>query len=436
MLRLPTSALSVCLLLLISAAAQPAATSEGLKPINGTELWVKRIGAGDPIVVVHGGPVLDHGYLLPHLEPLAEDYELVFYDQRLSGRSSPAVGEDELSIGAFVEDIEALRSKLDLGKIHLMAHSWGGHLALRYALDHGEHLASLVLLDSMAASTELWREEEKLLGESVSAEIAAERNAILESEALKAREPGAIEKLMKVSFSSQFHDPAKAAALEFYIPEDYAARSQRFAALAPELEAYDLHEPLAALTVPTLVLYGEAEPGAALGGKAIADAIPGAELVLIPEAGHFPFVEQPYAFASEVRSFLGRHAIAGGEGAGDDSGLFAHLWKLTHLDGQAVEEGAAMRPAEIQFDREQMRASGSDGCNRFFGPFELDGDSISFGMMASTKMACPGGGDAERRFHAALEASESLRLEGERLELLGAEGEALMRFAAAPLESD
>ena len=59
-----------------------------LLPVNGTELFVHRIGGGEPIVGVHGGPVLEHGYFLPHFERLAADFELIFFDQRLSGRSA------------------------------------------------------------------------------------------------------------------------------------------------------------------------------------------------------------------------------------------------------------------------------------------------------------------------------------------------------------
>jgi len=49
----------------VHAASAELTTSEGLQAVNGTELWVKRLGSGEPVVVVHGGPVLEHGYLLP-----------------------------------------------------------------------------------------------------------------------------------------------------------------------------------------------------------------------------------------------------------------------------------------------------------------------------------------------------------------------------------
>ena len=73
-----------------------------------------------------------------------------------------------------------------------------------------------------------------------------------------------------------------------------------------DLTTFDLLEALREVDVPTLILYGEDEPGASIGGDAIAEAIPGAQRVTIPATGHFPFVEQPEAFLDAVRAFLAR----------------------------------------------------------------------------------------------------------------------------------
>jgi proline iminopeptidase len=304
-----------CVLLLAGCSAAPSSeppvdpmtpevTEEGLREINGTELFVKRVGAGEPIVVVHGGPMLEHGYLLSSLEPLADDYELIFYDQRLSGRSAPEVDPASVTVAAFVEDIEGLRESLGLDSFHLMAHSWGGLLAQHYAIRHGDRLRSLILLDSMAPTAELWQREESVLAERVTDEARAEREEMMASEAFANREPEAIRDLLLLSFRTQFVDPTRVSELDLYVPEDYMARSQRFGALGPELESFDLREALASVTTPTLVLYGADEPAAGLGGVALEAALPDAELVTIGGAGHFPFIEQPEAFQEAVRRFL------------------------------------------------------------------------------------------------------------------------------------
>lgn len=281
-------------------------TREGLEAINGTELWVKRTGSGEPIVVVHGGPVMEHGYLVSHLAPLAEDHELIFFDQRLSGRSAPEVEADSVRLATFAEDIEALRTRLELGPIHLMGHSWGGLLAMEYALRYPKQLRSLILLDSMAASSALWQQEQQALGALVTPEDAAARRVIMASEAFAERRPSAVEALLRLSFKPQFVDPDKLERLELYVPEDYAARSAQFAGLGPELQSFDFHEGLRSLEMPALVLYGDGEPGAELGGQAIHNALPNSKYVVIEDAGHFPFLEQPEAFLRAVREFLAR----------------------------------------------------------------------------------------------------------------------------------
>ncbi len=280
------------------------AVTEHLVAVNGTELFVKRMGAGEPIVVVHGGPVLEHGYLLPHLEPLAEAYELIFYDQRLSGRSAGTADPESIRIATFVDDIEALREALGLGRIHLMGHSWGGMLAMRYAVRYGDNLRSLVLLDSMAASAELWGAEEAALAERITPEVRAELDAFRQTEAFQQRQPQAIGTMMVMAFRAQFTDPTKADLLELYIPDDYVARSEQFRAMRVDIVGFDFYDELATVDAPTLVLYGADEPGATFGGVAIAEAIPNATLELVPAAGHFPFIEKPTACLDAIRRFL------------------------------------------------------------------------------------------------------------------------------------
>ena len=285
--------------------ATPPLVTEELVEVNGTELFVKRMGSGEPLVIVHGGPVLEHGYLLPHLAPLAESYELVFYDQRLSGRSAGTTPPESVRVATFVDDIEGLRQALDLGRIHLMAHSWGGLLAMRYAVRYGENLRSLVLLDSMAASSELWHAEEAALGARITAEEQAELKAFQQTEAFKDRRPAAIATMLRMSFRNQFADADKADLLELYVPDDYVARSAQFGAMMVDLESFDFHADLSGVATPTLAVYGSDEPGATFGGAAIVAAVPGATLSLIPNAGHFPFIDNAEAFFAVVGEFLG-----------------------------------------------------------------------------------------------------------------------------------
>lgn len=280
---------------------------EGIKSINGTELFVKRMGEGEPIIVVHGGPVLEHGYLVSHFMPLAENYELIYYDQRLSGRSSAEIDSAGINLSQFIEDIEELRKEIGEEKIHLMAHSWGGLLAMKYAIKYPSQLNSLILLNSMPASTQLWQEESRLVAERTSPEDSLKRQEIMQSDLFQNDPSSAIEQLLIVSFRNQFQDPALADSLDFYIPDDYMVRSQRFGNLMPDLMNYDLHADLDSMHVPTLLVYGEGEPAATLSGSDLDSVIPNSELVIIEDSGHFPFIEQPEAFIREIEEFLNRN---------------------------------------------------------------------------------------------------------------------------------
>lgn len=88
----------------------------GFKTINNTQLYCKVIGEGEPILIVHGGPGLNHEYFLPFLEHLSKKYKLIFYDQRSSGRSPIPADSNEITFTKFVDDIEGIRKEFGIEK--------------------------------------------------------------------------------------------------------------------------------------------------------------------------------------------------------------------------------------------------------------------------------------------------------------------------------
>lgn len=273
-------------------------------PVAGTELFVRTVGEGPPLLVIHGGPVLDHGYLHRWLLPLAKENQLIFYDQRLSGRSSPDAPSDTVSLRGFVADIEALRIHAGAERISILAHSWGGLLGMLYAARHPERVEKLVLVGSMAPSAKLRAEEDEAQRAAQDPEDRALIERLRATQAVRDRTPEGVEALLIASFRSQFHDPAKADELQFAIDDRYADRSRRFAALGPELKDYDVTGELERIVAPTLLIYGADEPGATRGGAELERRIPDAELAIIPDAGHFPFIERPALFQAKVGAFL------------------------------------------------------------------------------------------------------------------------------------
>ncbi len=153
-----------------------------LLPINGTSLFIREIGAGSPIIIIHGGPGLNHSYFLPHLNSLATKYRLIFYDQRACGNSSGRVDSAQMSLSLFVEDIEQIRNSLKLGKITILAHSWGGLVAMNYASKYSRNLNALILSNSVSPKFgELEEETNQRLKLRIPLEDSILRSEILSS---------------------------------------------------------------------------------------------------------------------------------------------------------------------------------------------------------------------------------------------------------------
>src|SRR4026209_3032326 len=107
---------------------------EGYAPVKNGELFYREVGHGRPIIVLHGGPDFDHTYLLPDLDRLSDSYRLIYYDQRGRGKSAPETPPEDVTIATEVEDLESLRKHLQLASVAILGHSWGGVLAMQYAI--------------------------------------------------------------------------------------------------------------------------------------------------------------------------------------------------------------------------------------------------------------------------------------------------------------
>src|ERR1700742_320168 len=110
--------------------------SEGYVDAHGVMIYYAAIGRGAPLLIVHGGPGASHDYFLPYLLPLARHNRVIFIDERGSGKSEKLEDPSGYTVENMVEDVEAVRQGLKLGKINLLGHSFGGVLAQAYALKY------------------------------------------------------------------------------------------------------------------------------------------------------------------------------------------------------------------------------------------------------------------------------------------------------------
>ena len=128
---------------------------EGFVDAHGEMIYYMIVGRGAPLMIVHGGPGASHDYFLPYLLPLARHNELVFIDERGSGRSQKLADPSGYTVENMVEDVEAVRQALNLGKITLLGHSYGGVLAQAYALKYQKNLTHLILCSTFPSTSQM-----------------------------------------------------------------------------------------------------------------------------------------------------------------------------------------------------------------------------------------------------------------------------------------
>lgn len=269
--------------------------------VRGGRLWTVSSGHGPPMVLCHGGPG-SYDYLAPVAELVADVAEVHRFDQRGGGRSTAG---PPWSLGALVEDVDALRRHWSHDSWLVAGHSWGAHLALFYALAYPERTRGLVLLNSTGLHWG-WGNERRA-------------NRILR---LTPAERAEVERL-EAELASGADEPARTRLRELWWLTDFAARdnavrSARFDDYPTELgvvaalerdwrHALDgIDEKLGELTRPALVLHGDADPIGETGPRELAGLLPQGRFVSLGGVGHVPWLEDH----RELRHYLRRFVAA------------------------------------------------------------------------------------------------------------------------------
>lgn len=272
--------------------------------------WAEYGRSGAPrLVVLHGGPGAHHDYLLPQLLALGDEYDLLFYDQRGGGKSKT---DDRTPITwrTQVDDLDAVLDELRVDPLTLVGYSWGGLLAMLYAIRafHGEthHVpARLVLIDPAPVNRDYRRQFEDEFSRRQNGARVAELRAALAQSGLRERDPDAYkQRAFELSVAGYFADPGAAHDLT---PFRVVGRVQQ--SIWDSLGDFDLLAAgeLESVRCPTLVVHGRQDP-IPLASSEAAARVMGAELVVLDGSGHVPYVEQPAALFAAIRAFLRRTA--------------------------------------------------------------------------------------------------------------------------------
>jgi L-proline amide hydrolase len=290
-----------------------AGTREGHISFRGHHVWYRIVGERElpgrlPLLVLHGGPGATHQYLESLGNLAASGRRVIFYDQIGCGNSDRPTDPDFYSAELFVDELATLRRELGLAHVHVLGQSWGGMLAMQYAIGQPAGLASIIVADSPADMMQ-W---------------------VSEANQLRAQLPPDVQRTLdEHEAAGTTADPAYAAAVDVFYRRhvcrletwpDEVQRTVRALEtdgfvynvmngpsefhVIGKLKTWSILDQLGRIDAPTLLIsgaYDEATP--AIVGS-IAQRIPHAEWVLFKESSHMPHVEERTAFQATVRAFL------------------------------------------------------------------------------------------------------------------------------------
>ncbi len=272
--------------------------------IGDCELFVSVLGEGLPILILHGGPGLDHIEFADYLDALSDEYQLVFVDERASGRSSRP-DSSTWTLEQMAADVPALARAMGFERFAVLGHSYGAFVALQYAVDFPNDDIPVIVSAGLPSSRYL---------DNVNAALEA-----FEPEALRAQVAQSWEREATVATAEDFaqlmHDQ-----LPFHFADpldpriaDYEERTAE-AIYSPEVlrvfadagyGGIEVEERLSSVRHPVLVISGAHDRTCVPeGGKAIADGIPGAQFALFEHSAHMMFVEEQSRYLNVVREFL------------------------------------------------------------------------------------------------------------------------------------
>jgi proline iminopeptidase len=309
----------------LTASAQPAISAnlfpiqDGFVDSHGALIYYQSVGRGAPLMIIHGGPGASHDYFLPYLLPLMRTNRLVFIDERGSGKSSKLDDPAQYTVANMVEDIEAVRQALNLGRISLLGHSFGGVLVQAYAFKYPKNLSHLILGSTFSSTTEINQALTKMKAEMSPQD--RERVNALEAAGLFGKgeiwEHGRYpEDYAKLAWGKGYfpfiyqnrpdpnYDPASSnTSTAWDVYREMWGSDGEFV-VDGNLKEVEYVGRLSQIKVPTLIIVGDHDESDPIMSKEMHEKIAGSQLVILNNSGHMTFVDQPERFLKTVREFI------------------------------------------------------------------------------------------------------------------------------------
>ncbi len=304
-----------------------APAQEGLVPFRGYRVWYRAVGearrdfvVGEreapgklPLLCLHGGPGCPHDYLEP-LEGMAETgRRVIFYDQLGCGNSDVPEDPSIYTLALYVEEVGVIRRALGLERVHLLGHSWGGMLALEYALTRPTGLASLILADT-AASSQHWMAEGRRLAAELPPEV---QETIRVHEAAGTTDSPDYQRASELFLArhvNRMHPrPDCVRRLEDKPGDDvyHLMWGPSEFCINGSLRDWDVTARLGEIRVPTLVIGGRFDHATPAITQALHRGIAGSRWVIFEHSGHLPHLEETESYLQVLDQFLsGVEALA------------------------------------------------------------------------------------------------------------------------------
>lgn len=273
--------------------------------INNHVLFTKKIGSGDPVLFLHGGPGLFHDYLIPPFKQLSSNYKLIFFDQRGSGASSALNPNQPICINDFVADIESLRQALNYSTITLIGHSWGGLLAVLYAAKFGKNLKSMILVDPAPGNSSFDKVGRNTMQNRLTIDDKEEINSIMQANPLDKREMDAINRFVQINEKPRYFDQSYISKNKPTFTFDTLTKLQTVSSLLnEELDDFDIYQEIQGIDTKTLVIHGDYDPIPVKSSRKYSEMLTNSSFQLLKNCGHFPFIEKKEETLSSIVDFL------------------------------------------------------------------------------------------------------------------------------------
>jgi proline iminopeptidase len=291
---------------------------EGFIDSRGVLIYYMSVGRGAPLVIVHGGPGASHDYFLPYLLPLVRHNRLIFIDERGSGKSQKLDDPAGYTVENMVEDVEAVRRGLVLGKITLLGHSYGGVLAQAYALKYQNNLTHLILCSTFPSTAQMnqvfVKMKEKMAPELRARIDAAEKEGLF-GHGKDYEKNRYTNDYMIASWGEGYfpylygnkpdpnYDPIAAGNTAWDLYREMWGSNGEFV-IDGNLKSVEYVDRLPGIRVPTLIMAGDHDECDPSLSQEMHEKIAGSQIVILPKSGHMTFVDQQSLFNSSVIDFL------------------------------------------------------------------------------------------------------------------------------------